>query len=223
MKLHELGWEFVMENKKIMIVYAIIVLLLFPTESIVLSKLKGTLFSKIGEVGKRGMVKTLQNLIFGIIALWLVVIIARSMKMKIQTQIYPKILVFLRSKLFKKTLQRYENNYEDIPVGEHLAHMDEVSYRIAVFGLSLINDIIPLTFVIFIINIYFAYIHRGLILTTGMGIFISMVVVLFFLPRCIEIARNRTKSYLDINESVHDSYGNLLNIYLNNEGKNEMT
>lgn len=223
MKLHELGWEFVMENKKIMIVYAIIVLLLFPTESIVLSKLKGTLFSKIGEVGKRGMVKTLQNLIFGIIALWLVVIIARSMKMKIQTQIYPKILVFLRSKLFKKTLLRYENNYEDIPVGEHLAHMDEVSYRIAVFGLSLINDIIPLTIVIFIINIYFAYIHRGLILTTGMGIFISMVVVLFFLPRCIEIARNRTKSYLDINESVHDSYGNLLNIYLNNEKKNEWT
>ena len=102
MKLHELGWEFVMENKKTMIVYAIIVLLLFPTESIVLSKLKGTLFARIGEIGKRGVVKTLQKLIFAIIALWLVVIITRSMKMKIQTNIYPKILVFLRSKLLKK-------------------------------------------------------------------------------------------------------------------------
>ena len=56
-----------------------------------------------------------------------------------------------------------------------------------------------------------------------MGIFISIVVVLFFLPRCIEISRNRTKSYLEINESVHDSYGNLLNIYLNNESNNEWT
>ena len=64
-----------------MIVYAIIVLVLFPTESIVLSKLKGKLFSRIGEVGKKKGVKVLQNLIIGIILLWLFVLITRSIKM----------------------------------------------------------------------------------------------------------------------------------------------
>ena len=97
--------------------------------------------------------------------------------------------------------------------------MDEVSYRIAVFGLSLINDIIPLTIVILIINIYFAFVHKNLLLTTGMGLFISFIVALFYIPKCIDIARIRNKSYLDINEKVHDSYGNLMNIYLNNETK----
>lgn len=221
MKLGDLALEFMKENKTIMIVYAIIVLVLFPTESIVLSKLKGKLFSRIGEVGKKKGVKVLQNLILGIILLWLFVLITRSIKMKIQTRIYPRILVFLRSKLFKKTLARFENNYEDIPVGEHLARMEEVSYRIAVFCLSLINDIIPLTLVIIIINIYFAYVHKKIFLTTGMGLFLSAVVSLFFIPKCIEISRQRNASYLDINERIHDSYGNLMNIYLNNEAKRE--
>lgn len=223
MKLGELAKDFVRENKQIMIMYTIVVLILFPTESIVLSKLKGQLFSKIGDYRKRGVLKTLRYLIVGIILLWLFVIIARSIKMKIQTRIYPRMIVFLRSKLFKKTLKRYENNYEDIPVGEHLARMDEVSYRIAVFGLSIINDIIPLTLVIVIINIYFAYTHKGLFLTTGMGLFISSIVALFFIPKCIDIARIRNQSYLNINERIHDSYGNLMNIYLNNESKKEWT
>ena len=238
MKLGELGVEFLKQNKQTMIAYIIVVLVLFPTESIVLSKLYGKLFSRIGEVGKNSKsmmnfitkdlftlksTNSLQALIVGIIGLWLFVILAKSAKMKIETQIYPKIIVFLRSQLFKKTLKRYENNYEELPVGEHLARMDEVSYRIAVFGLSLINDIIPLTIVILIINVYFAFVNKNLLLTTGMGLFISFIVALFYIPKCIDIARIRNKSYLDINEKVHDSYGNLMNIYLNNETKKEWT
>ena len=119
MKLGELGVEFLKQNKQTMIAYIIVVLVLFPTESIVLSKLYGKLFSRIGEVGKNSKsmmnfikkdlfsmksANSLQALIVGIIGLWLFVILAKSMKMKIETKIYPRIIVFLRSQLFKKPL-----------------------------------------------------------------------------------------------------------------------
>ena len=92
MKLGELGLEFLKQNKQTMIAYTIVVLVLFPTESIVLSKLYGKLFSRIGEVGKSSKsmmnfitkdlftlksTNSLQALIVGIIGLWLFVILAK--------------------------------------------------------------------------------------------------------------------------------------------------
>lgn len=75
----------------------------------------------------------------------------------------------------------------------------------------------PLALTIGIVNIYLYFIDWKIGLIATISVAIMAIVSYFFSVKIIEISAIREGKFLDMSERIHDSFENLMNIYLNNE------
>jgi ABC-type multidrug transport system fused ATPase/permease subunit len=82
--------------------------------------------------------------------------------------------------------------------------------------------LIPLALTIGIVNIYLYFVDWkiGLVATIAVGI--MTIVSYFFSVKIIEVSAVREGKFLDMSERIHDSFENLMNIYINNEKNKEL-
>ena len=223
MVFYELSHSFIKKNIKKMIYYLILVVLIFPTETIALPKLYGKLFETPAK--KSFFLQTnipMKNkyIIYFIFILWGLIIAGHALKTNLEAHIYPDFLSHIRGEIFENTIKKYENDYNNLKVGSHTARIMEISRNIAEIGFNVLDSIIPIIIVCVFTNMFFFYNNTTLGVISVSGLFLLLLVCWYFIPKLIDLSSKREHIYLQMNEKIQDSYNNLMNIYLNNDQKN---
>ena len=227
----KLIFDFIKENKIYIFSYFIIILILYPTETLLLPKIYSKLFDKI-ETDKitylfsniKDNILSFSNsgLIWIIILIWLCVIFLYSFKDFIEAEIIPKHTAFMRKKIFSKTIQKYSTNFSELKIGKQITRMLETTRNlIDILTMSML-DLIPLTITIFSIIIYFLVTDTKIGIIMLISFIIICITIYIFGKKAVDKSIIREKSYLNMSEKLSDSFSNLINIYLNNESKKEI-
>ena len=219
----ELVSDYLNENKGIITAFILITLLTFPIESIAIPELYGRLYNTVSG-GKRSdeLLRRVGKIIMIIIGVWLFIQVFYYIKNWLLGKILPTYLEFTRRVLFTRIIENYENNYQDIKISKNINRLFNLTRDMKDVFFYVATCLIPLALTIGIVNIYLYILDWkiGLIATISIGIMV--VVSYFFSMKIIEISAIREGKFLDMSERIHDSFENLMNIYLNNEKNKEL-
>jgi ATP-binding cassette subfamily B protein len=201
---------FMYENKKILILYTVFVLLSYPLESVIIPKMFGEFF-KIIETGLSN--ENVYSFLKKFMILMTVTNIAQLICSKLDTVIIPKFNEFTTNKIFEKILKFYENNYADLELGKILSRINSLPSILRELTTDLFNWIIPKLFTIIIINLYFTYHNKILGLISFLFLFGILYYNYYKYIECIELSNKRYLVYEERAETVQDKLSNLYAIY----------
>lgn len=220
--LKELLYDYINKRKTLFLKYIIFVFLTFPAESIGISRLYGELFATIRK--SKNNVNSLKTfyLILAIIIGWCLIIYFGYLKQVTYSTIIPDYLSYIRSKIFSKTISFYKNNYKDIKIGKYITRLLNTARIIKNSMVDFLEQLFPLVFSIIIIIIYFAFLNPKIALITLVGNIVFFITLYFMSTRCIQLSSYKERRFIEMSEKLHDSFGNLMNIYLNNEDQSEI-
>jgi len=219
----ELVSDYLNENKGIITAFIVITLLTFPIESIAIPELYGRLYNTVSG-GKRSdeLLRRVGKIILIIIGVWLFIQIFYYIKNLLIGKILPTYLEFTRRVLFTRIIENYENNYQDIKISKNINRLFGLTRDMKDVFFYVATCLIPLALTIGIVNIYLYFVDWkiGVVATITVGI--MTIVSYFFSVKIIEISAAREGKFLDMSERIHDSFENLMNIYINNEKNKEL-
>ena len=233
MLFKKLVWDFVLKNTGTFIIYLILVFLTFPTESVILPQLYGKLFATIKNKSSNmsgGFQKisniinkmSTKHLIYLIIFIWIIVVICYYFKHEKESHIVPNYLSFVRKIIFTKTIENHADNYQDIKVGKHISRILDVSRNMRDCTVFVLEQLIPLMLAILLVNIFFLISNKKIFAVSIVGITITIILLCVFGKKSVDASKEREKVYLDMSERINDSFGNLMNVYLNNQNDLEI-
>jgi len=223
--------DFFHENKKLMIIHFIIILLIFPVESIILSRLFGDLFEKIKIDKPKGSfldyydnIKKLNapGIIVIIIFIWLIVSFLYFTKNYLESIILPRYILYVRNLLFGNLIKRYSYDYKEMKSGEVISRIMLIANDILDLYQDVVINIMPTFIGIFIINIYFYFLDIQIGFLYSLGIIIIILIYYYNLPLFVQDSKSKQDLIFDNSEKLNDSMNNLLNVYLNNEEDKEI-
>ena len=218
----ELVQDYINENKTVVIIFIIVVLLTFPLESIVIPELYGRLYIGIGNEKNKKMYRKIGIIILMIIGIWLLIQIFYYVKNWLLGKILPTYLEFTTKKLFGKIIENYESNYQDIKISKNISRLFELSRDLKDLFYYASSTLLPLLLTIVVVNIYFFYVDWKIGLASFISLSLLFLVAIYFGKKIIDVSAIREEKYFIMNEKVYDSFENLMNIYLNNEKDSEL-
>ena len=139
--------DFLKSNKFLIIVYSVMNLILYPINSIYVPRLYSELISKVGELKKSLSANNknsnqipfphpsnftnysslpIPKLIIFIISISIVVSLLFRVKFYIYGIIFPKYKMWLREKIFSKTLEKRNTDFEEQKVGKEIMRIDDI-------------------------------------------------------------------------------------------------
>jgi len=231
MLFKKLFLDFFNENKKIMLIHLLILIILFPIEAIVISRLFGNLFDSI-KIDKQKVsfldyyenIKKLNTsgIIVVIILIWLSISLLYFIKNYMESIILPKYLLYIRNLLFGNLIKRHSYDYKDMKSGEVVSRIILIGNDILDLYQDVIIYIIPTIIGIFIINIYFYFLDVQIGFIYTLGLIIILMIYYYNLSYFIDSSKSKQTLVFNNSEKLNDSMNNLLNIYLNNEEDQEI-
>lgn len=219
----ELVSDYLNENKGIITAFILITLLTFPIESIAIPELYGRLYNTVssGRVSD-DLLRRVGKIILFIIGVWLFIQVFYYIKNWLIGKILPTYLEFTRRVLFTKIIENYENNYQDIKISKNINRLFNLTRDMKDIFFYVATYLIPLALTIGIVIIYLYFLDWKIGAVATLSVGIMAIVSYFFSVKIIDISAIREGKFLDMSERIHDSFENLMNIYLNNEKNKEL-
>ena len=219
----ELVSDYLNENKGIITAFILITLLTFPIESIAIPELYGRLYNTVsgGKVSD-DLLRRVGKIILFIIGVWLFIQVFYYIKNLLIGKILPTYLEFTRRVLFTRIIENYENNYQDIKISKNINRLFGLTRDMKDVFFYVATCLIPLALTIGIVNIYLYFVDWKIGAVATLAVGIMATVSYFFSVKIIEISAIREGKFLDMSERIHDSFENLMNIYINNEKNKEL-
>lgn len=219
----ELIQDYLSQNKALIAFFIIVTLLTFPIETIVIPEFYSKLYVAIGNKKTTDNIKRVGRIIVIIIGIWLIIQGFYFLKNWMLSKILPKYLEFTRKKLFVKIIENYENNYKDIKVGKNVSRIFELTRELKDLFYYLAAVLLPLIMTTLIVVIYFFFIDWKIGIAALCSLFVFFLVNVLLGIKIVKLSSYREGVYLNMTESVYDSFDNLMNVYLNNEKTNEIS
>ena len=168
--LNEFFLPFLKQEYTPILVYFFFTLFTHPFQTIILPELYSKLFSSIKKSSNSGLMsfesifkmfgENSSSYILRIIAVFLLLQVAFFLKSWSESLFIPKFLEFSRTKIFKKTLERHSDDYEELGSGEFITRMMEVSrYMSHLFNWGF-SEVIPTFLAIILMVAYFFTIDK---------------------------------------------------------------
>lgn len=217
----ELFNEFYKQNKGILILFVVITLLTFPVESIIIPQFYGNLYSSITENKNAKRLREIGKIIMLIIGVWIVIQAFYYLKNMMISRIIPKYLVFLRKKMFVKVLENNETDYKDIKITKNISRIFDLSNEIKDVLYYLMSSLLPLLMTVVLVVVYLFVLDWKIGLVSFISLFGFFVYCYFYGKRIVEVSAETQNIFLEMTNVFHDSFENLMNIYLNNRKKSE--
>ena len=229
--IEEFFSPFLKENGIVFILYIFFTLFTYPFQALILPHLYSTLFSNIENkktpvfsfftIIKNIFDNTTPHVIFKIICVWFILQCASMAKGWTESIFIPKFFTFSRSKIFEKTIDSLSDDYEDVPTGEYITRMLELTrYMRNILSWSF-SEVIPNMIAVVATIIYFMKYDKLLSGIMTFNIFLLICIFYIFGDELIEVIKQREIDYFGLSESMNDSMNNLMNIYLNNKEDGE--
>ena len=217
----ELFTDFFKQNKAILILFIVITLLTFPVESIVIPQFYGNLYSSITENKNAKRLREIGKIIMLIIGVWLVIQGFYYIKNLMISRIIPRYLVFMRKKMFIKILENNETDYKDMKITKNISRIFDLSNDIKDFFYYVLSSLLPLLLTVFLVTGYLFVLDWKIGLVSLISLLVFFVICYFYGRKIVDISANTQHIFLEMTNVFHDSFENLMNIYLNNRKKSE--
>ena len=228
--MEEFFAPFLKENSSIFFLYICFTLFTYPFQALILPHLYSTLFSNIEhqktpmfsfEIFKNIFGSTTPHVILKIILVWLILQFTHMAKGWTESIFIPDFFTFTRSKIFEQTIDSLSNDYEDIPTGEYITRMLELTRYMRNILSWTFSEVLPNIIAVIATIIFFMKYDKLLsgIMTFNIVLLISLFYI--FGEELIEVIKQREIDYFGLSESMNDSMNNLMNIYLNNKEDGE--
>ena len=217
----ELFTDFFKQNKATLILFVVITLLTFPVESIIIPQFYGNLYSSITENKNAKKLREIGKIIMLIIGVWLVIQGFYYVKNMMISRIIPRYLVFLRKKMFVKVLENNETDYKDIKITKNVSRIFDLSNEIKDLLYYLMSSLLPLLMTVFLVCGYLFVLDWKIGLVTLISLAGFFIFCYFYGRKIIKVSAETQNIFLEMTNVFHDSFENLMNIYLNNRKKSE--
>lgn len=229
----ELITRFVRDNKLLLAAFSLFVFLTFPVESVVLPHFYSKLFDGIKDhLGKlsgifENVVANWQSgnaagIFYRIVLIWIGVTIAYSIKQSVESVLVPKYLSYVRQLIFSRIIEKHQDNFKDVRVGEEISRILDVSRNMRDLLSWGLDELAPMFVTMCIIAIFFCTIHLSIGGAMLTGLAATLLVLRYMGRRGIDAAARRENYYMQMSEKLHDSFSNLMNIYINNTKDKEV-
>lgn len=228
----KLLWDYMYENGWLMVAFVIVILFTLPVEMVLLPRYYSNLFEMLRTTTPARLPELLANpienlhkqtatgIIYTISLIWLVVVCAYLLKNTMEAYIVPSYTSFVRQRMFKGTVDKHADNYKDLRVGEHVTRMMDVSRNMKDVLTLTLNDVLPIYLAVICLCVFLFSTNRYIGGIATSGVLLHTVIMCCCIPTNISISARRETYYLGLSEKLHDSFGNLMNVYINNM-KNE--
>jgi len=228
--IQKLFIDYLKKNYIHIISFIIIISLINPLQSVILSRLYGYLFSMIKNSNKLPSFFDLKNILkqnaAGIIMLiclvYIILFFLYMSKNYLETLIVPNYFKFLRTLFFNNFIKKYSNDYKDVKIGEVLSKLFELNMSVIYLFQYVCNYFLSTFIGLFVIGIYYLYLDWkiGIIFILSIGIILTN----YYINSKYQLINSVKKFDIlyDNNEKLTDRLSNLLNIYINNEQDNEI-
>ena len=217
----ELFTDFFKQNKATLILFVVITLLTFPVESIVIPQFYGNLYSSITENKNAKRLREIGKIIMLIIGVWLVIQAFYYIKNMMISRIIPRYLVFLRKKMFVKVLENNETDYKDIKITKNVSRIFDLSNEIKDLLYYLMSYLLPLLMTVFLVCGYLFVLDWKIGLVSLICLSGFFMYCYFYGRKIVDVSAETQNIFLEMTNVFHDSFENLMNIYLNNQKKSE--
>ena len=217
----ELFTDFFKQNKAILILLIVITLLTFPVESIVIPQFYGNLYSSITENKNAKKLREIGKIIMIIIGVWVVIQAFYYIKNLMISKILPKYVIFMRKKMFVKILENNETDYKDMKITKNISRIFELSNDIKDFFYYILSYLLPLLMTIILVTIYLFVLDWKIGLISLISLLLFFVICYFYGRKIVDVSSKTQHIFLEMTNIFHDSFENLMNIYLNNRKKSE--
>jgi ABC-type multidrug transport system fused ATPase/permease subunit len=195
-------------------IYILGIILSYPLESIIVPNLTGNLINILYEKNKN-LKKIIIAFVYIVIA-WIITAFSYYLTNITDAHLIPEFTTYLRNYITEKLFIKYETQIDEIKIGiinTRLIMLPEMFKDF--FDLSL-NYVIPKTFIILIISVYFAALDYRI------GIFVLCVLVFMFyrfksiVSKCVDYGIASYSYFETLNEVYKDKMSNLFSIYSSN-------
>ena len=217
----ELFTDFFKQNKAILILFVVITLLTFPVESIVIPQFYGNLYSSITENKNAKKLREIGKIIMLIIGVWLVIQGFYYIKNMMISRIIPKYLVFMRKKMFIKVLETNETDYKDIKITKNISRIFDLSNEIKDVIYYAMSSLLPLLMTVVLVVGYLFLLDWKIGLVSLICLIGFFMFCYFYGKKIVKVSAETQNIFLEMTNVFHDSFENLMNIYLNNRKKSE--
>lgn len=217
----ELFTDFFKQNKATLILFVVITLLTFPVESIIIPQFYGNLYSSITENKNAKRLREIGKIIMLIIGVWLVIQGFYYVKNMMISRIIPRYLVFLRKKMFVKVLENNETDYKDIKITKNVSRIFDLSNEIKDVLYYVMSSLLPLLMTVVLVVGYLFVLDWKIGLVTLISLAGFFMYCYFYGRKIVDVSAETQNIFLEMTNVFHDSFENLMNIYLNNRKKSE--
>lgn len=222
--------EYILQNKGLLLLYIIVVILTWPAEAILLSRKYSDLVSSLKKkVSFENIFDVKNNIaegnIFGvsilILIIWVLLIIFYRTKHSLEEKIFPSYISYTRNLLVMNVLSSSGDDYKDIKSGEYITTIVELSSVFLHIIQLLSNKFLPLFIGIIIISIYYLFLNPVL---GSVSLIFSLIRIFNNYYQGMKYANTcaiRDKTYFSMNEHFNDTFNNAMNIHLNSAMEHE--
>ena len=210
MLIKEITSEFILENKKIFVLYVIINLLTVPVEIYLLPKYISSFFLKTLTNTKNLKITSLQPIMFSLI----LILFFSLMRIYFENKIIPKFVIHIRKWMFKYIIKKHQKAFETLPMGKIIAVLSELPNSAKNIIVTLIRVFMPYFSGFFFLIIYFFYYSFSLgflhIVT------ITLCCLIYYLvgfKKCALVSEEAQNDMLNLTENVQDRLSNLMSVY----------
>ena len=230
MLIQVLFYDFVKQNYIIVISFILIIAIIYPIQSVGLSRVYGNLFDIIHKNTKLESIFDIKNifknnvpgLMVLICLIYIIIGVLFLSKHYLESLIIPSYFKYLRELFFNNFIKKYSNDFKDVKIGEILSKLFELNSAILSLFQNTCNYLLSTSFGLISICIYYFILDWKI----GLIYLFSVIVVLFlYYLNAHKQVNNSVKKFNILyknNENLTDRLSNLMNIYINNEQNNEI-
>jgi ATP-binding cassette subfamily B protein/ATP-binding cassette subfamily B multidrug efflux pump len=219
METIKLAYPFISSNKFLLIFYAVMILIAYPLESLIVPHIFSMFFKELND----GITnEIIYKFVFYFSIFMGITNLAQTICSRLETIIIPNFNKYISNLLFQKIVYFYENNYADLELGKIVTRINSLPSIIRELTTDLITWIIPKIATLLIINIYFCYFDWRL----GLVSFIFLLLICYYnfisYDACIELSNQRYTLFENKSEEIQDKLSNLYSIYSSNKINDEV-
>lgn len=224
--LNDFQWSFCAKNKWAFMGFILLSLIVIPIQFTFIPKNIAGMTKSLVSIGENELSSTdKKNILWGIAILiiaWIVVTVLQLGKSTIELSLLPKHIQHIRVNLFDHLLQRYSNEYDDIPAGESIVRILDISKLFAYQSQYVLTRIVPYIIGLIVVIVYAFMVNRTLGCVILVGLLLVTVNVTFFAHKISHKSNQREGTFIKMAQKMNEKFDNLMHIYVNNEQRNAL-
>lgn len=210
MYLFKILSNYLKENKLLLIVYILFVLLSYPLEAIIIPQIYSRFFDALNiSKEKEVFIKYLFYLSIALI----IINLSNCITSYIDSYILPSINEYLINYIYKNLLLKYQNDYQEIELGKIVSRLTIIPQYFKEIMTDFCVWLLPKALTAIVINIYFFSINFKLGVISLLLIILFFYLNIFYFFKCSNISNERHKLFEQKNEDTQDKLYNMFSIY----------